>query len=422
MDFSGFDAKSTYDLRLRPQMLYDIMRNQNKDIMYINRDFEECFAKILRSGKVLVIYGSRQTGKTTLVEKLLENEDIKKERVVVLNGDIRAHCELLNYETMTPAKAQSIVGTAKTLFVDEAQKILDIGLTLKIIHDNLKGIRIVATGSSSFELSEEVGEPLTGRMAGFTLPPLSFGELAAATDNAAEISRLGMRLRLGAYPDVVTASTESEAIENLSQLCEAYLFKDVLKWQNVKNSEMLSRLLKALALQIGNEVSYKEVGDIVGIDNETVQAYIERLEKAFVVFRLSAFARNLRNELKKSRKVYFCDTGVRNAVLGNFLQLDCRDDVGHLFENYLICERMKYNNLKRRRVRSYFWRTTTPGDGEIDYVEESVDGGIKAYEFKYSPEKAAKARCPARFASAYPDAVWMAVSKGNFVEFVNGQI
>ena len=390
--------------------------------MYINRDFEAHFAKVLRSGKVLVIYGSRQTGKTTLVEKLLENEDIKKERVVVLNGDIRAHCELLNYETMTPAKARSIVGTAKTLFVDEAQKILDIGLTLKIIHDNLKDVRIVATGSSSFELSEEVGEPLTGRMAGFTLPPLSFGELAAATDNAAEISRLGTRLRLGSYPDVVTVPTESEAIENLTQLCEAYLFKDVLKWQSVKNSEMLSRLLKALALQLGNEVSYKEVGDIVGIDNETVQSYLERLEKAFVVFRLSAFARNLRNELKKSRKVYFCDTGVRNAVLGNFLQLDCRDDVGHLFENYLICERMKHNNLNRRRVRSYFWRTTSPGDGEIDYIEESADGGIRAYEFKYSPEKAAKARCPARFAVAYPDAVWMAVSKGNFVEFVNGQI
>ena len=213
--------------------------------MYIKRDFEDIFAKTIRSRKVLVVYGSRQTGKTTVIEKLLESPDIKRGGVLVLDGDIKAHRDLLNYQSITPERVRSIVGKAKTLFIDEAQKILDIGLTLKIIHDKLKDIHIVATGSSSFELSEEVGEPLTGRMANYVLPPLSFTEIASATSSATEITALPARLRLGSYPDVVTADSEADAIENLGQLCESYLFKDVLKWQSVKNSEMLSKLLRA---------------------------------------------------------------------------------------------------------------------------------------------------------------------------------
>ncbi len=390
--------------------------------MYIKRDFETLFAKTIRSRSVLVVYGSRQTGKTTVIEKVLEAQDIKNGGVVTLDGDIKAHRDMLSYESMTSERARLIIGNAKTLFIDEAQKILDIGLTLKIIHDNIKDVHIAASGSSSFELSEEVGEPLTGRMSSYVLPPLSFTELANATSNAAEITALPIRLRLGSYPEVVIAATEADAIERLSQLCEAYLFKDILKWQSLKNSEMLSKLLRALALQIGNEVSYKEVGDLVGIDNETVQAYVERLEKSFVLFRLPAFSRNLRNELKKSRKIYFCDTGIRNAVLGNYLPLDCRDDTGHLFENYLIYERMKNNNVKRRKVNSYFWRTTSPGDGEIDYIEESAAGGIAAYEFKLNPAKATKAKPPSRFTAAYPDARWCSVSANNYPAFITGEI
>ena len=390
--------------------------------MYIKRDFEDIFAKTVRSRKALIVYGSRQTGKTTVIEKILESPDIKRDGVLALDGDIKAHRDLLDYRSVTPERLRSIIGKAKTVFIDEAQKILDIGLTLKIIHDKLKDIHIVATGSSSFELSGEVGEPLTGRMANYILPPLSFTELAAATSGAAEITALPARLRLGSYPDVATADSEADAIENLDQLCESYLFKDVLKWQSVKNSEMLSKLLRALALQIGNEVSYKEVGNIAGIDNETAQAYVERLEKAFVLFRLPAFSRNARNELKKSRKIYFCDTGVRNAILGNYLRLDCREDTGHLFENYLICERMKNNNIKRKRVSCHFWRTTSPSDGEIDYIEESSDGEISAYEFKMNPSKAAKARPPDRFAKTYPDAKWQAVSTDNYPAFVAGEM
>lgn len=390
--------------------------------MYIRRDFERIFADIIRSRKVLIVYGSRQTGKTTIIDELLRADDIQAAGVVVLNGDIKADRDLLTYESMTIEKARAILGSAKMLFVDEAQKILDIGLTLKIIHDNLKDVHIVATGSSSFELSEEVGEPLAGRMASFVLPPLSFRELAGASSNVAEMSRLESRLRLGCYPDVVTADSEAKSIENLGQLCEAYLFKDVLQWRNIRNSEMLNRLLKAIALQLGDEVSYNELGNLVGLDNETVGGYIKRLEKAFVLFRLPALSRNLRNELKKSRKVYFNDTGIRNAILGNFLPLDCREDVGHLFENYLIVERGKSNAVRRMNVRRYFWRLTTPSDGEIDYIEEFPDGGMCAYEFKFGSKQAKKAKCPAKFAKAYPDATWSVVSRENYIGFVNGEI
>ncbi len=388
--------------------------------MYVTRDFEEIFRRVIDSPRVLVVYGSRQVGKTTIIDAILSDEQLKSRGIVRLNGDIKADRELLSYETMTIEKAQMIMGASKILFVDEAQKILDIGLTLKIMHDNLKDVRIIATGSSSFELSEEVGEPLTGRMSSFVLPPLSFHELASVTSVPAEMAALDTRLRYGSYPDVAAAETESDMRERLDALCEAYLFKDIFKWQSLKNAEVVSKLVKALALQLGNEVSYAEVGRLVGMDNETVGAYIERLEKAFVLFRLQAFSRNLRNELKKSRKIYFCDVGIRNAVLGNYLSLDSRDDVGHLFENYLIVERAKMNNLKRRNVRCYFWRTTSSADGEIDYVEETAQGEIFAYEFKFNPKKADRTTAPAKFAKTYPQAVFRTVSVSNYPDFING--
>ena len=388
--------------------------------MYIMRDLEKGLADAMQGGKVVILYGSRQTGKTTLVERILDADAIKRQGIVVLSGDVLAERALLAYETMTPEKAWSILGEAKTLFVDEAQKIRDIGLVLKIIHDRLKDVRIVATGSSSFELSEEVGEPLTGRMEPFVLSPLSFAELARVSSPVSERNMLETRLLYGAYPDVTTAPSDEKRKRTLKNLCSAYLFKDVLKWRNLRNSDMLGKLAKALASQIGNKVSYKEVGDLIGMDNETVEAYIERLEKAFVVFRLPAYARNARNELKKARKVYFCDTGIRNAVLGNFLPLDSREDTGHVFENYLIAERMKSNRLKERDVLSYFWRTKGSDSNEIDYLEESAEKGLVAYEFKWNPAKAAKAKCPRAFAEAYPDAKWHCVSRENYVEFVGG--
>ena len=390
--------------------------------MYIERDLEPVIKEVLDSGKVVILYGARQTGKTTMIEHLLDEKRLKKEGIVVLSGDIMQERHFLDYSTMTVEKARSIIGNAKTLFIDEAQKIMDIGITLKILHDRLKGVRIVATGSSSFELSEKVGEPLTGRMEEYTLHTLSFAELARHSSPVIERNLLENRLLFGAYPEVCGISSETTRRRSLMNLCSAYLFKDVLKWESIKHSDMLERLTKALALQVGSEVSYKEIGDLIGMDNESVEAYIERLEKAFVVFRLGAFSRNLRNELKKSRKVYFWDTGIRNALIGDFRSLDSRNDVGHIFENYLIVERMKYNSLHGRDVKSYFWRTIGSKSKEIDYIEESLEHGLVAYEFKWNPLKASKAKCPSRFASAYPDSVWKCISRENYVEFVTGLI
>ena len=390
--------------------------------MYIARDLEKALAEALQGRKVVILYGSRQTGKTTLIEHLLENDTIRRDGIVVLSGDVQAERALLAYETMTPEKARSILGEAKTLFVDEAQKIRDIGLSLKIIHDRLKDVRIVATGSSSFELSEEVGEPLTGRMEQYILPTLSFSELARISNPVSERNMLETRLLYGTYPDVATSPSDIKRKRALKSLCSSYLFKDVLKWQNLKNSDMLGKLTKALALQVGNEVSYKEVGDLIGMDNETVESYVERLEKAFVVFRLPAYSRNARNELKKARKIYFYDPGIRNAVIGNFLPLDVREDTGPLFENYLIAERLKSNRLAEREVQTFFWRTKGSGANELDYLEESAEKGLVGYEFKWNPAKAAKAKCPKVFAEAYPEAEWHCVSRDNYVEFIQGMI
>lgn len=390
--------------------------------MYIERDLEPRLAEALRGSKVLILYGSRQTGKTTVVERLLSAPDIRREGVVRLSGDVLPERELLDYATMTAEKAQGILGEAKTLFVDEAQKILDIGLTLKIVHDRFKSLRIVATGSSSFELSEEVGEPLTGRMDAYVLPTLSFPELARSASPVAERNLLETRLLYGSYPDVATAPSDEQRRRRLRNLCSSYLFKDVLKWENLRNSDRLARLAKALSLQLGDEVSWKELGDTAGMDNETAQSYVERLEKAFVVFRLPAFSRNLRNELKKSKKVYFFDTGVRNALIGDFRPLASRTDAGHLFENYLIAERMKNNALRERDVQSFFWRTKGEGSKEIDYLEDSAERGLVAYEFKWNPSQAARARSPKAFSEAYPDATWTPVSRDNYVEFATGLI
>ena len=263
---------------------------------------------------------------------------------------------------------------------------------------------------------------LTGRMEEFVLFTLSFTELSRMSNPVSERNSLETRLIYGSYPDVVTCANEARRRRTLKSLCSAYLFKDVLKWQNLKNSDMLGKLVKALAFQLGNEVSFNEIGNLIGMDNETVESYIERLEKAFVVFRLPAFSRNARNELKKSKKVYFHDTGIRNAVLGNFLPLDSRDDVGHLFENYLIAERMKRNRLDELDVQAYFWRTIGRSANEIDYLEESAEKGLVAYEFKWNPAKAAKAKCPKAFMQAYPQASWHCISQDNFVEFVTGRI
>ena len=386
--------------------------------MFISRELEPVLKAGLESGKVIVLFGARQTGKTTLVRHLLGDRQIKAQGVLSLNGDNPPHRAMLEYGSFSLEAFRRVLGEASTLFIDEAQNIEGIGQTLKLLHDSMPERRIIVTGSSSFELSGQVGEPLVGRKFEYELHPLSFGELAFHTSILEERGAVDTRIVYGAYPEIVSAKNLDDAAHRLKELSGGYLYKDILAWKSVKGPTVLEKLLKALALQIGSEVSFNEIAGLIGIDKESVERYIDLLKKCYVCFSVPSFARNARNELKKSKKIYFRDCGIRNAVLGNFLPLDCRDDVGRLWENYLVCERLK--TLSRRIVppKCYFWRNTA--QAEIDWVEESAEDGLRAYEFKWG--RGTKARCPEPFRKAYLEATWMCVTRDNYDAFVGGTI
>lgn len=386
--------------------------------MYIERTLEKELPGRLSEGKVVVLLGARQTGKTTLARHLLGQPEFREKGVLILNGDNPADRALLAYPDFSLDVFRRMLGRSATLFVDEAQEVPGIGRTLKLVHDEMPGLQILVTGSSSFELSGQVGEPLVGRKREYTLSPLSFAELARHAGPKAERDALPVRIVYGAYPEIAATPSLDEASRRLRELCSGYLYRDILAWKSVKGPAVLEKLLKALALQIGSEVSFNELSGLVGIDKEAVERYIDLLAKCFVCFVVPSFARNARNELKKSKKVYFRDVGIRNGVLGNFLPLDSRDDVGRLWENYLVCERLKTHSLAPVPPRVFFWRNTA--QAEIDWVEESPEAGLKAYEFKWGGS--AKARCPEAFRKAYPDAAWTCVTRENYDAFANGEI
>ncbi len=304
-----------------------------------------------------------------------------------------------------------MAGNAQLLIIDEAQTIPNIGLALKLITDELPEITAIASGSSSFELADKLAEPLTGRKYEFKLFPLSFEELCLHQNLLAEKRLLESRLVFGSYPEVVMNPSESQEV--LSLLTNSYLYKDVFQFGNIKKPHQLEKLLQALALQVGNEVSFMELSQLVGVDKETVERYIDILEKAFVIFRLSALNRNLRTELKKSKKIYFYDNGVRNAIIKNFNPIALRNDVGALWENYLISERMKVNHYHNHEVNTWFWRTIH--QQEIDYLEES-GGKINAWEFKW--KKPAKVKFPQSFQDAYSVGSLNLVSPNEMEDFL----
>src|SRR5690606_6271522 len=290
------------------------------------------------------------------------------------NGDEADVRTLLENPTSTKLKA--IIGKAKTWVIDEAQRIENIGLCMKLVVDNIKGTKMIATGSSAFELANRINEPLTGRKWEYYLYPLSYGEMVEHHGLLDEKRLLSHRLIYGYYPEVVLHPGEEG--ERLKELTGSYLYKDLLTWENIQKPDKMERLLQALAFQVGSEVSYNEIGQWVGLDNQTVERYIGLLEKAFIVFRLGSLSRNLRNELKKSRKIYFHDNGLRNAVINDFNPVNLRNDTGALWENFLMSERIKWLGYQRLFTNRYFWRTTV--QQEIDYVEER-DGVMQAYEF-----------------------------------------
>ncbi len=362
--------------------------------------------KKLFKGKAILLFGAREVGKTTLLEHLIHT---RKESVLHISGDEPDIRELLS--SITSSQLKTYIGNNTIFFIDEAQRIPNIGLTLKLIIDKLKNIQVIATGSSSFEMANEMNEPLTGRKFEFKLFPLSFQEMVDHHGLLEEKRQLESRLIYGSYPEVITNPQDSEELLNL--ISDSYLYKDLLMLDSIKRPKLLEKILKALALQIGSEVSYNEVAQLVGADKGTVDKYIQLFEQTFVIFTLSSFSRNVRNELKKSKKIYFYDCGVRNSIIGNFNALRNRSDVGALWENYIISERIKKSHYEGKRKQFYFWRTTQ--QQEVDLVE-SDSNDLSAFEFKWNEN--AKAKFPKTFTNAYPDCEVKVVSPRNFEEIV----
>lgn len=372
--------------------------------MYIKRDIRKEIQKRLFSGKVIILYGARQVGKTTLVKQILSQ---RKDDALYLNCDEPDIVDMLSRKTSTEIK--DLFGNKKLVVIDEAQRVKDIGITLKIIIDNIENVQVVATGSSSFDLSNNVSEPLTGRKYEFFLPSLSVEELQDKYSGL-EIKRLLENFVIyGMYPDIVLNSADREI--NLKSLTDSYLFKDVLMYQNIKSPDILRKLLQALALQIGSEVSYTELSRLLGIDKKTVESYINILEKAFIIFKLNPYSSNLRKELKRLRKIYFYDTGIRNALINNFNPSHLRQDWGVLWENFIIAERLKYLNNHLLNKNCYFWRNIYKQ--EVDYLE--VDGGgIDTYEIKWNKDKA---KLPKMFSDYYSVDRFKTINQKNFFEF-----
>ncbi len=373
----------------------------------ITRRLQPTILNALHHRKAIIIMGARQVGKSTLLRQMFGNDP----DVLWLNGDepdVRAI-----FEQATSTRLRAIIGNRATVIIDEAQRISDIGIKLKLIIDNIPTVQLIATGSSSFELSNRINEPLTGRKFEYQLYPLSFGEMVEHTDLLSELRLLNHRLVYGYYPDVV--ASEGMEREVLTNLTSSYLYQDILSLDRIQKSEQLVRLLQCLALQIGSQVSYNELAIQVGLDAKTVERYIGLLEKCFIVFRLMSFSRNMRNELRKSRKIYFYDNGIRNAIIGNLAPIETRmpTDIGALWENFAIAERVKKNAYDRRYCNSWFWRTKT--QTEVDYIEE-LDGKLHAFEFKWHPARAVSA--PQSFTDAYPDTQFRCITPDNIQDFL----
>lgn len=378
----------------------------SKDI--IIRSIETRIQARLFKGKAVILLGPRQAGKTTLVEGILRK---REEKVLELNADEPDVRELMDQCTSTRLRA--LIGESRLLFIDEAQRVPDIGLTLKLITDRIPEVQVIATGSSAFELNARIAEPLTGRKFEFMLYPLSFAELVRHHGLLEEKRLLEHRLIYGSYPEIVTSPGREQVLIKL--LAGSYLYKDLLTLEQINKPVLLEKILRALALQLGSEVSYQEVGQLVGANSQTIERYIDLLEKAFVLFRLPALSRNVRNEIKKGKKIYFFDNGIRNAVISNFTPLAGRTDTGALWENYLVSERVKLLNNLDIQADKYFWRTTQ--QQKIDYIEERRQQ-LHAYEFKWNTKKGA-VRFPKTFLRNYEDVLTKTITPANYDEFLD---
>jgi predicted AAA+ superfamily ATPase len=370
----------------------------------IERSIKADILANLFKGKAIIILGPRQCGKTTLLKDIAAGLSDQ----LYLNCDDALDRQAL--ESKSIPELTALAGKAKAILIDEAQRVNDIGLSLKIMVDNLPGVQIIATGSSSFELANRINEPLTGRKYEYKLFPFSYQELAGQFGNWKERRNLDRRLVYGSYPDIVNNPGDEPRLLNL--LVGSYLFKDVFMFQDLRKPELLEKLLRALAYQVGSEVSYTELGQLTQTDHNTVQRYLHLLEQAFIIFRVSNLSTNQRNEIKRARKIYFWDNGVRNCLIDDFRKPEQRNDIGSLWENHIIAERMKLLANQRLYRASYFWRNVH--NSEIDYLEQYEDK-LEAYEIKWSPKRSISASA---FLSAYPRAKVARIDRENYQTFL----
>ncbi|SHJ10751.1 hypothetical protein SAMN05444280_11135 [Tangfeifania diversioriginum] len=363
--------------------------------------------RLKQSDKIIVVYGARQVGKTTLIKTILKNDFGKG---LEINADQLKYREILSSADLTQIKR--LVSGYDLLFIDEAQQVPDIGLNLKIIKDNIPELKIIATGSSSFELANKISEPLTGRKWTFTLFPISLLEISKLKNSFELDSELADYLMFGMYPEVFSYENKLDKMDYLKEIIESFLYKDLLTLSQIKNSGKIYELLQLLAYQIGSPVSYSELGRKLGLSTDTVISYIDLLEKVFVIYRLPGFSRNLRKEITKNKKIYFFDTGIRNSVIEDFSLPDKRPDIGALWENFIISERIKRNSYKRAHAKSYFWRTYT--GAELDYIEES-SGKLSGYEIKW---KKKKSKVPRSWLETYENADFEVINSENYQNFI----
>jgi len=375
--------------------------------MYVRQVILPQVLKWLRPGKVVVVYGARRVGKTTLVGKAVEESGYK---TLKLNGDDIDARELLGSQSLE--RLRTLVGGNELLVVDEAQRIPGIGQSLKLLVDEVSGLRVLATGSSSFDLAKETGEPLTGRKMTFHLHPLSQKELGGVESLNKTLSSLESRLIYGSYPEVVLSSDDEERRAYLRDIVDSYLLKDILQFDSVRKSDKIIRLLQLVALQIGGEVSVTELGTQLGLGKNTVDRYLDLLVKSFVLIRRGGFSRNLRKEITKNVRYYFVDNGIRNSLIANHNPMSLRGDTGQVWENYIVSERIKVLDYAGTGMNSYFWRTH---DGqEIDVVEEE-GGKLAGYEIKWGK---CRTKPPRAWMSSYPDATFRIVNKDNYLEYI----
>ena len=374
----------------------------------IQRTLQNVLTQYIGKGKAILLIGARQVGKSTLFHMMTQS--MAEDNILWLNCDLQSVRDMLYNPSL--AGLQLLINNKSVVVIDEAQRVENIGLTLKVIVDNFPNIQLLVTGSSALDLHSKINEPLTGRKIEYHLFPISTGELYAAKGLITTSEMLETRLIYGSYPDVLFGSLPPE--KALTELTESYLYKDILDLEGMRKPAVLQKLLVALALQIGSEVSYHELSKTVEVDSKTVEKYIDILEKCYIVFRLNSFSRNIRTELTKGKKIYFYDLGVRNAVLQAFAPLELRQDKGALWENFFIAERMKYNHYSDRLVKSYFWRTTEKQ--EIDYIEES-NGELHLFEMKWN-EKKQSTKIPNQFIEQYHPQKTDVITTANYLTYL----